>query len=207
MPETEFILYQTLEDRGNYLDNEDEGPYPCAWENTWLGKGYYYWYHHLSVGKWWGIKRYGEGKYVVFKSVCTDLRKCWDLHSGPDQENFLYWLEKMDDAGYLEDNTTVAQVIEFIKNEFDGFVYEGIRILGVDSISQTVVQESGLVRLKFEIPKSAKDKNKQRFKAYFDPTPPVQVCLFSRDSLGRKGFNVAYPSEYCEDDRIDDYLI
>ena len=91
MPETQFILYQTLEDKGNYLDNENEGPYPCAWENTWLGRGFYYWYHHMIVGKWWGKQRYGEGNYVIFRSICTDLSKCWDLHSGPDQENFLYF--------------------------------------------------------------------------------------------------------------------
>lgn len=207
MPETQFILYQTLEDKGNYLDNENEGPYPCAWENTWLGRGFYYWYHHMIVGKWWGKQRYGEGNYVIFRSICTDLSKCWDLHSGPDQENFLYWLEKMDTKHLLKKNTTVAKVIEFIKGEFPDFNYEGIRILGVDSISRTAVQDMGLSRIKFEIPRDQRDKHMQKFKAYFDPTPPVQVCLFKHGSLGRQDYKVVFPDEYCEDYRVEDYLI
>lgn len=207
MPETQFILYQTLEDQGNYLDNEQEGPYDCKWDNTWLGKGYYYWYHHIDVAKWWGVQRYGVGKYVVFKSICTDLSKCWDLHTGPDQEIFLYWLMKMKDKGLLENDTTVAQVIEFIKGEYDDFNYEGIRILGIDSISQTAVRNMNFQRLKFEIPNFQRDASKQRFKAYFDLTPPVQVCLFKHGSLGRKDYKVVFPDEYCEDYNVEDFLI
>ena len=51
---TEYILFQTLVDRGNYLECEENGPYPCNWENSWIGEGYYYWYHHLELAIWWG---------------------------------------------------------------------------------------------------------------------------------------------------------
>lgn len=207
MPETQFVLYQTLEDRENYLDNEDEGPYPCSWDNAWLGKGYYYWYHHLPLAKWWGKGHYGSGKYVIFQSICTDLSKCWDLHSGPDQENFLYWLDKMNNENLLFDDTTVAQVIEFIKGEYPGFDYEGIRIMGIDSMSLSTVENMGMRRIKFEIPRNNRERNKQKFKAYFDVTPPVQVCLFKHDALGRQGYNVVFPEEYCEDYRSGDFLI
>ena len=36
MFETSYLLYQTLENRGNYEQNEKDGPYNCSWDNTWL---------------------------------------------------------------------------------------------------------------------------------------------------------------------------
>lgn len=47
-------IYQTLEDRGNYKEVEDHGPYFCAahdengqlkkgTKEPWLGEGYYFW--------------------------------------------------------------------------------------------------------------------------------------------------------------------
>ena len=95
MFETSYLLYQTLENRGNYEQNEKDGPYDCSWDNTWLGEGYYYWYHHIKLAHWRG-NRYQRKGYVIFKSICNELTKCWDLHAGVGQDLFLYWLEKME---------------------------------------------------------------------------------------------------------------
>lgn len=207
MFETSYLLYQTLENRGNYEQNEKDGPYICSWDNTWLGEGYYYWYHHIKLAHWWGESRFKKGGYTIFKSVCNDLSKCWDLHTGPGQDVFLYWLEKMKDKNLLEQKTTVAQVLEFIKNEYPAFPYEGIRILGVDSISKNTINNMGFVRMNFEFPEAKDSANKQRFKAFFDLMPPVQVCLFIKDGMDRTGYELVYPEELKLENRNLEFYI
>ncbi len=205
--ETEYTLFQTLQDKGNYVECELEGPFPCVWENTWLGQGYYFWYFHIDLAKWWGSSRYNKTGYVIHKSVCTDLRLCWDLHTGPHQADFMYWLMKMKTSDLLKPETTVAQVIEFIKNECDDFKYEAIRILGIDSISKSSATKFNLPRVSFEKPLEEKDSSKQRFLSYFDVIPPVQVCLFAKDALFRKGFEVVFPENYKKENRLDEIFI
>ncbi len=195
-----IVLYQTLEDRENYIRCEDEGPFPCSWENTWLGNGYYYWYHHIPLAHWWGETRYGKGNYVIYKSICNELEKCWDLHGeGDHQSEFLHWLGVLERRDLLENSTTVAQVIEFIKNEATDFRYEAIRILGVDSLHKTKAMEFNMPRLFFEYSERPEDQNKQRYKSYFDLIPPVQVCLFNWKALNRTGFDVVFPETYASD--------
>jgi hypothetical protein len=201
MPETEYLLYQTLEDRGNYEENENEGPYPCSWNNTWLGEGYYYWYHHIKLAHWWGAVRYKGNKYVIFESVCKDLSRCWDLHLGKGQDLFLYWLNKMQEEGLLNAKTSVAQVIEFVKNEYPDFPYSGIRILGMDSISLTSISNLGFVRMNFEFPIQDNVSKMQKYRAYFDPMPPVQVCLFEKNGLGRVGYKLVFPEDLIKENR------
>lgn len=206
MFETSYLLYQTLENRGNYEQNEKVGPYNCSWENTWLGEGYYYWYHHIKLAHWWG-NRYKRNGYVIFKSICIDLTKCWDLHTGVGQDLFLHWLKKMDDNKLLEEQTSVAQVIEFVKSEFPGFPYEGIRVLGIDSISKLAIQNMGFVRMNFEFPEENDNPDKQKFKAFFDLMPAVQVCLFTKDGMGRTGYELVYPEELKIENRNQNFYI
>lgn len=199
----EYILYQTLQDRNNYIECESEGPFSCNWENTWLGNGYYFWFHHIELAKWWGKARYNsDSKFVIFKSVCKNTAKCWDLHANPyHQEEFFKWLKVLKIKGLFSENTTVLSVIEFIKNECKEFDYEGIRVLGVDSLSAISAEKSHMPRLKFEIPEDNSNKIKQRFLSYLDVFPPVQVCLFHKDALERDGFEVVFPDEYKKDNR------
>jgi hypothetical protein len=205
--ETEFILFQTLQDQGNHIDCESLGPFPCEWENTWLGEGFYFWYYHIELAKWWGNMRHSKTGYVIHKSICDDLNLCWDLHTGKHQEDFMYWLKKMQCAELLNSETTVAQVIEFIKNECDDFKYEAIRILGVDSISKSSAIKFKMPRIYFENPLDGDDAKKQRFSSYFDVIPPIQVCLFNKDALNRKGFDVVFPEKYLKENRLGEIYI
>lgn len=204
---TEYILFQTLVDRGNYLECEEKGPYPCNWENSWIGEGYYFWYHHLELAIWWGnvkpnLKKTG---FVVFKSVCSNISKCWDLHANPyHQEEFIKWLKKMKPSGIINDDTTVCQVLEFIKGESKEFIekYEAIKILGVDSLSKISANKFQMPRIKFETPKEDENASIQRFLAYYETVPPVQVCLFNQNSLSREGFDVVFPDNYKKENRV-----
>lgn len=208
MFETEYLLYQTLENRGNHEQNAKDGPYKCSWKNTWLGEGYYYWYHHIALAHWWGSSnRYEKNGYLIFKSICKDITKCWDLHLGKGQELFLHWLKKMDENNLLEEKTSVAQVIEFVKTEYPNFDFEGIRILGADCIGEKKLHSMGFVRLKFEIPENEQMSNRQKYKAYFDTMPPIQVCLFKKDGLGREGYTLVYPENLVQENKEEDFWI
>lgn len=207
MFETSYLLYQTLENQGNYEQNEKEGPYSCSWDNTWLGEGYYFWYHHIKLANWWGQTRYKKMGYTIFKSVCNDLSKCWDLHTGQGQDIFLYWLDKMKSEELLKDKTSVAQVIEFIRNEYPDFPYEGIRILGMDSLSKSTIKNMGFVRMSFEFADENENANKQKFKAFYDPSPPVQVCLFVHNGMGRVGYELVFPEELRLENRNQNFYI
>ena len=46
---TECVIYQTLEDRDNYDEVEECGPFPCCSSNAWLGKGCYFWDDEIIV--------------------------------------------------------------------------------------------------------------------------------------------------------------
>ena len=58
-------IYQTLEDRQNYEDVEEHGPYFCyaryangnpksGVKEPWLGEGYYFWDTRIADARWWG---------------------------------------------------------------------------------------------------------------------------------------------------------
>ncbi|WP_312762513.1 hypothetical protein [Epilithonimonas sp.] len=199
--ESSYRLYQTLKDKGNHIDCEINGPFSCKWENTWLGEGYYFWFHHLELAIWWGNVTKNK-KFVVYKSICTNIEKCWDLHANPNhQEEFIKWLKILNSKGYLSDETTVAQVVEFIKNECAEFDYQAIRILGIDSLSETSARNYKMPRIKFEIPRENDNEDSQRFAAYLDIIPPVQVCLFTKDALERKDYAVEFPDIYRKENR------
>lgn len=206
--ETQYKLYQTLQDRNNHIECELEGPFPCEWENTWIGNGFYFWFHHLDLALWWGKSRniYSKTGFVVYESTCKNIERCWDLHANPfHQEEFMKWLKKMKLNGLINGDTTVSKVLEFIKGESKDFVvkYEAIRILGVDSLSQTSALKYNMPRIKFELPREGDRPNSQRFLAYFNPIPPVQVCLFNKNALLRTGFDVIYPDTYRKENRAD----
>lgn len=211
--ETEYILYQTLQDKNNYIECEENGPFSCEWENTWLGKGFYFWFHHIELAKWWGNVKptYKKNGFVIFKTVCKDVSKCWDLHANPaHQEEFKKWIKFMTAKGLIDKTTTVLSIIEFIKSESEEFKckYDAIRILGSDSISTQYDKSNEMPRFKFEKPRENDKPEKQRFLAYFDAIPPVQVCLFNKNSLLREGFDVVYPDRYKKENRaITEFFI
>ncbi len=71
-------IYQTLEDRQNYDDVEEHGPYFCCARDAngipkngvkepWLGEGYYFWDTRIADARWWGDTIYckkGKG-YII----------------------------------------------------------------------------------------------------------------------------------------------
>jgi len=187
-------VYQTLEDRGNPDYVEQNGPFKCERKNAWLGDGYYFWDSFVDNAHWWGAEgACYRNDYMICKSTyLLDEEKCFNLI-----DNALHFKmyndtkQLMKDKGlYKENSTTVARIIEHIKNTLNIFKYEGIRVYGINSKS-------------FSSPYSNRtifDKNHNN--KYLDTLPAIQICFYKANSLNLKGFKLIHPPEYT-----DDYLV
>lgn len=78
-------IYQTLEERQNDRDVENNGPFFCSEKypdgklkrgikEPWLGEGYYFWDTRIENAKWWGDTVYGRKGYIICHTV-------YDQHS------------------------------------------------------------------------------------------------------------------------------
>lgn len=81
-------IYQTLEDRGNYKEVEDHGPYFCAahdengqlkkgTKEPWLGEGYYFWDTRKTDAQWWGKVIYESHFKGYVRLNMTSIHHCF----------------------------------------------------------------------------------------------------------------------------------
>ncbi len=187
-------LYQTLEDRDNPDYVENHGPFPCRWDNTWLGTGYYYWDHFFDIAKWWGSHRY-KGNCIICEAFCDFHEyKVLDLVGEPqDIEDFKVVVNRMKEEKLFTNKTTVARVISYMKDTLKIFDYEAIRVHGINSINAEKITNKDLIyRLLFEV--------KDAFHApYLDLNPPIQICIYKKNGLGIRNYKIVYPDHYREE--------
>ena len=173
-------LYQTL----RHLDNDDEiiakGPFECKDDNAWLGHGYYFWDTFKINAEWWGSSVRRFTKYVITKGICDYTEsKCFDLVGNTEHLNItMEVIQHLKQKGYImNEKTTFSKVIEFLKqsNALDNF--EAIRAKG-ESVRK--VESVYTFNIPFE-------DNK---KSYLDLTPPIQICLFKKDSLNFRDYTI-----------------
>lgn len=182
----EITLYQTLKDK-DYLLVEENGPFDCKWENTWLGDGYYFWEEFIEVAHWWG-ENHRKGNYIICEAQCDFDENCLDLVGNMSHiRQFRQAIKIMNSKGLITKNTTVSKVIRFLLGEFKSFYFQAIRIYGINSISSKNTKYSN--KLIFEI-------NKPQ---YFDALPALQLCLFSKNALNLRNYKIVYPDHYRED--------
>ena len=187
-------VYQTLEDRGNPDYVEQNGPFKCDRNNAWLGDGYYFWDSFIENAHWWGSEgaSYSNGYMICKSTYLLDEEKCFNLI-----DNAIHFKmyndtkQLMKDKGlYKENSTTVARIIEHIKNTLKIFKYDGIRVYGINSKS-------------FSSPYSNRTIfDKKHNTKYLDSLPAIQICFYTTKSLNLKGFKLIHPPEYT-----DDYLV
>jgi len=127
--------YQTLEDRGNYDDVEKYGPYICHHKNAWLGSGYYFWESFIENAHWWGIEgaAYKNGYLICESKFELNDEKCFNLIDNPDHiRAFNTIRDTMKQKGlYIDGKTTVARIVNQIKEVIKIFHYEAIRVYGI----------------------------------------------------------------------------
>jgi hypothetical protein len=187
-------VYQTLEDRGNPDFVEKNGPFACNRKNAWLGGGYYFWESFIENAHWWGCEgaKYSNG-YIICKALYEfNETICFNLIDNPDHIYlFNNTKSEMVKQGLIKPfNTTVAEVIDFIKNTLKIFQYEAIRVYGINSKS-------------FNSPYSNRTIfDKKHNTKYLDSLPAIQICFYSKSSLNLRDYTLIYPPEYS-----DDYLV
>ena len=72
--------YQTLEDRNNITEVEQNGPFICNRTDAWLGTGYYFWDTNMEWAKNWGFNSYERrGQGYVIGHCKLNLEKCFDI--------------------------------------------------------------------------------------------------------------------------------
>ncbi len=186
-------LYQTLEDRNDDLDRlESNGPYPCDWENSWLGDGFYFWDSFIDNAHWWGkeIRKYPNG-YIICEAICdyNDIT-CCDLVGNTEHLLMFYNTYKLlESKGIADETTTVKRLIHYLKDDIKVFNFEAIRVHGIRSKNYN--SSFGLT-LNFENKKPS----------YLDFIPAIQICLYSKKSLNLRNYKIVYPDNY-----IDGYLV
>lgn len=180
-------IYQTLEDRNNPDEVESQGPFPCNRKDAWLGSGYYFWDSFIQNAHWWGKEGACYTSYLICESSFHLNEKCFDLYDNPEHiKNFNDAIIFLNEKGlYAKGKTTVARIIEFLKNS-NPFPYEAIRAMGINSKSK---QSEFSDKISFNTSKPQ----------YLDLTPAVQICFVKKNTSNRKNFKIVYPPEYCED--------
>jgi len=183
-------IYQTLEDRGNPDEIEKHGPYYCRRDNAWLGYGYYFWEHYKENAHWWGQEGAGYWKngYIICEAHYDfDEWRCFDLiKNEKHREHLREALEMMEENGQFKKGiTTVARVIEFLRNKLKAFDYDATRANGINSIRRNSQHSN---RLNFE---SQKEQ-------YLDFTPQYQICFYNKAALNLRNYRIIYPEEYIE---------
>ena len=183
-------LHQTLADRGNPDEVELRGPFKCNWSNTWLGEGYYFWDTFIENAHWWGKVRYNDA-YIICEAHCdVDSSNCFDLVGDTDHMNyFTDSLNYLKDQSLIDNKTTFARVLSFIKSKIPGFKFQAVRVYGIKSISDHNEDYAKFRhRIMFEPAKPQ----------YLDYKPPIQICIFEKSGLNLRNFKIVHPDEYIE---------
>lgn len=182
------ILYQTLKDYDNAQEVRSDGPFICESDDAWLGHGYYFWdtFEHLS--HWWGKVKM-NGSYIVCRAECDfNTKECFDLVGEPEHMDlFGSIIDLMRSEGLIDDETTtVSDIFYYLKNTLNIFDYSSSRVIGVNSISPNKNPEY-TYRMILE------PSNKKQF---IDYRPPIQLCLYEKNSLGLKDYDIVFPEKY-----------
>lgn len=182
----DIILYQTLEDIGNYDEVEQNGPFAGKRKSSWLGVGFYFWDTHIELAHWWGNMAYGKfnKEYMICKAFGVLDGACWDLiGNGIHRNEFALVCERFSQE-FPSEKILVPKIIMYlIKN--GGMSYRAIRALPMNTIK---VLSKFTKRILFV------DWNE----SYYDAYPPIQVCLLDKKALSLHKYHVVFPEEACE---------
>ena len=171
------LAYQTLEDRDNPDEIEDNGPYKCRRPNAWLGFGYYFWDSNIQWAHDWGQQSYNN-EYIICEASIELTDSCYDLVGCiAHQLEMIEIIGEFKKSGYLSDKGEiyVGQVIELMKNR-GIFDYSAIRA----------------------------NDNKKAYDFFFTSNnventtllKRTQICLIDKTNLISRTFRVIHPKHY-----------
>lgn len=177
------VIYQTLEDRGNYQDIESHGPYICSLyddygklksgiKEPWLGEGYYFWDTRIDDAHWWGRYAYEQNMkgYVICQTFYDQHSPLlYDMVGSIDMFDDFMECAKIIKARNKVDRVSFCVVLEYMKQQED-FNYKAIRVLPYPKIKN-------------------QNQNIDVFfpgnKAYVKGIEKVQICFFDKTLLNQ----------------------
>jgi hypothetical protein len=178
-------LYQTLDDRSNPEEIENNGPYKCNRKNAWLGCGYYFWDSNLEAAHWWG-KDYKDGYVICRSQYDYDSLDYLDL-VGNTEHLDSFKLIANEIANKIKKSPTVPMVIEQLKilTNFSK-LYKAIRAHPINSKNN---EEDKIFFI-------------DTHTAYINLNPPIQMCVLNKSFLIKNIFDIIYPEIYCKESLV-----
>ena len=179
----EIKVYQTLTDRGNPDQIENDGPFACNKQNAWLGQGYYFWEYFIKNAHWWG-EEVLKTDYVICQATYIRDEKCLDLVDNQNHLEFFQEIIKiMKEQGlYKAGETTMARIIEHLRR-IKKFPFDATRINGNGSRSPQSKYHQSIIFT-------------PNHHASLDLCPPIQICFYSKNVLHLSNYKIVYPEEY-----------
>lgn len=180
-------VHQTLEDRGNADQIEEQGPFKAdAIGRLYLGNGSYFWDDHIELAHWWG-KANIKGDYVICQADMA-VRKIefYDLAGCRQDMKHLKEMIKTFGISHL----ALGKVIEFLKDLQDSSRYRGIfpfRVIRAVDDSYTSFNREliGFVDGK---------------KGETSLTPVFLICLIAKSDVILSSYRIIYPLKYINGD-------
>lgn len=179
-----MILYQTVGDRGNPDEINNNSPFKCTLADAWLGDGYYFWDTSFKNAHWWGRHAHRQNGYVISKYRCDfSYDKCFDLVGNMEHiETFREYTEILKRNNLPVEVVTVPFILEHMKQITNlESNYEAIRARG-ERARDSMPYNSLLF--------SVDDPH------FLNIAPHVQICLFRKNSLNLSKGEIVYPDKY-----------
>lgn len=102
--------YQTIEDRNNPDEVEENGPIPGVY-HPWLGDGYYFWDGFIANAHWWG-KAHVRKEYMICKaSIAVEDDYFLDLHGNPEHMQYFSKTLKLIADELNKNDLTISEAI------------------------------------------------------------------------------------------------
>lgn len=180
------ILYQTLQNKGNYDEVERDGPFRCPALDAWLGPGYYFWDTFIENAHWWGGKGYVQNYIICEARYDFDMAYCFDLQGNTEHLNdFTAICKEMKESGKYGDEIVVSDVIALLRKVVKEFNYKAIR---ASSLETRRYDDEYSLTIKYK--KNNKWKN---YNQRLDMQPLIQICIFEKGTFPLQNFKIVYP--------------
>ena len=188
-------IYQTLEDRQNYKEVEEHGPYFCPVTYTngilktgkrepWLGGGYYFWDTRISDAHWWGNNVYDQvGYFICHTTYDQHSPLLYDLVANVNQfEEFVKCAELIKAERKVQ-TVKFPIVLSYLKNKAKGFNFKAIRVWPhPNTFKKTAIS----------FPNN---------KLFLEKAEKIQICFFDKTLL-TSPYKIVYRKAYAADQTI-----
>jgi hypothetical protein len=173
-------VYQTLKFKNNNEEVLAHGPYDCTEANAWLHSGFYFWEEFIEPAHHWG-KTYNKGNYIITSGECIIFEdQLFDLLGNTKHiRMFRETIDLLNHEGLINDNTTVAHVIDYLIKE-DVFDFIATRANTTESFGKY-----NLMSVKFAVNRDIK----------LILNPAIQVCIYNLEKALFGNFQIIHENK------------